>query len=278
VTIGSRNGFYPDDYDELVEDSQSGEMMHQDDAVFSEESNGYILGEDAVSIVTLIESNGDCNDFEWYVHRSDLKKYVKYSNLADLCWFEDFLEKNVYAIPFKGEYSLVTSIDYARKIGMKSGVVGKSEPKFVFDKDGNVESCTITIKRKVDNYVGDYSATVFFDEYYKPPFKKNGYEIKSLWDTKPKTMIAKVAEMHALRMACPEELAQAYIEEDYQAEEKVIDVIEENVKEEVAKIKTEEELKKYYEANKGKGKEFDKLIMNRKNEIKENAKTKTKNS
>jgi len=192
--------------------------------------------------------------------------------------FEDFLEKNVYAIPFKGEYSLVTSIDYARKIGMKSGVVGKSEPKFVFDKDGNVESCTITIKRKVDNYVGDYSATVFFDEYYKPPFKKNGYEIKSLWDTKPKTMIAKVAEMHALRMACPEELAQAYIEEDYQAEEKVIDVIEENVKEEVAKIKTEEELKKYYEANKGKGKEFDKLIMNRKNEIKENAKTKTKNS
>ena len=92
VTIGSRNGFYPDDYDELVEDSQSGEMMHRDDAVFSEESNGYILGEDAVSIVTLIESNGDCNDFEWFVHRLDVKKYVKYSKLADLGWFEAFLE------------------------------------------------------------------------------------------------------------------------------------------------------------------------------------------
>jgi hypothetical protein len=28
------------------------------------------------------------------------------------------------------------------------------------------------------------------------------------------TMIAKVAEMHALRKACPEELAKSYIEEE----------------------------------------------------------------
>ena len=30
--------------------------------------------------------------------------------------FKDFLEKNIYAIPFSSGYSLVTSVDYVRKI------------------------------------------------------------------------------------------------------------------------------------------------------------------
>jgi len=38
--------------------------------------------------------------------------------------FQDFLERNVYAIPYSNTYSLVTSIDYSRKIGAKSGIVG----------------------------------------------------------------------------------------------------------------------------------------------------------
>lgn len=127
--------------------------------------------------------------------------------------FKDFLEKNVYAIPFKTGYSLVTSIDYARKVGMRSGVIGKSAPTFE-EKDGKIVSCTVTIKRKVGETVGDYSETVFFAEYYKA-----GYNGKpSLWDTKPRTMIAKVAEMHALRMACPEELSQSYSEEEVEQE------------------------------------------------------------
>lgn len=122
--------------------------------------------------------------------------------------FKDFLEKNIYAIPFKGAYSLVTSIDYARKIGMRSGVVGKSAP--AFEMDGKkIVSCTVTVKRKVADYIGEYSATVFFDEYTTG---------RNLWTSKPRTMIAKVAEMHALRMACPEEMAQMYVEEEKQAE------------------------------------------------------------
>ncbi len=126
--------------------------------------------------------------------------------------FQDFLEKNVYAIPFKGGYSLITSIDYARKKGMRSGVVGKSAPTFTVKSMAGkevIESCTVTIKRKVNEYVGDYTATVFFNEY------NTG---KNQWATKPRTMIAKVAEMHALRMACPEELSQMYVEEEQQQE------------------------------------------------------------
>ena len=38
---------------------------------------------------------------------------------------KDFLQKNIYAIPYGDKYSLVTSIDYRRKIGARSGIVGK---------------------------------------------------------------------------------------------------------------------------------------------------------
>lgn len=118
--------------------------------------------------------------------------------------FRDFLEKNIYAIPFSGGYSLVTSIDYNRKIGMRSGVVGKSAPEYE-EKDGKVIACSVTVKRKVNDYIGEYTAKVYFEEYDKG---------SNLWKTKPRTMIAKVAEMHALRMACPEELSQSYIEDE----------------------------------------------------------------
>lgn len=137
--------------------------------------------------------------------------------------FKDFLEKNVYAIPFNRgtQYSLITSIDYARKIGMKSGIVGKTAPTFTYNEDKTVESCTITVKKNIEGVIGEFTETVYFDEYYK-----KGYEGKpTLWDTKPRTMIAKVAEMHALRMACPEALSQAYVEEELQKETSNGDVL-----------------------------------------------------
>lgn len=124
--------------------------------------------------------------------------------------FKDFLEKNLYAIPFAGGYSLITSIDYARKIGMRSGVVGKKKPIYTYDDKGKIISCEVTIQKRVNGFVGDFTAEVFFSEYYKAG--RNGKP--SLWDQKPHTMIAKVAEMHALRMACPEEMSQLYVEEE----------------------------------------------------------------
>ena len=73
--------------------------------------------------------------------------------------FKDFLEKNIYAIPFKDSYSLVTSIDYARKVGMRSGIVGKTAPRYEY-KDGKLESCSVTVKRKIGEYIGEFTATV----------------------------------------------------------------------------------------------------------------------
>lgn len=122
--------------------------------------------------------------------------------------FKNFLEKDVYAIKYGDGYSLITSIDYSRKIAMKSNVVGIGRPEYQMSEDGKtIISCSITVKRKVGSTIGEFSAEVYFDEYNT---KKN------LWITKPRTMIAKVAEMHALRKACPEELSIAYVEEEMQ--------------------------------------------------------------
>ena len=169
--------------------------------------------------------------------KSDLVKRAIMEGMMRGYTFADFLEKNVYAIPFKEGYSLVTSVDHARKVGMRSGVVGKSAPSYE-DKDGKIVSCTITIKRKVNEYVGEYTATVYFDEY------NTG---RNQWISKPRTMIAKVAEMHALRMACPEELAQNYSEEEVELENKVAPELDiEAIKKQLDEAKTADQLKKVW--------------------------------
>ena len=133
--------------------------------------------------------------------------------------FKDFLEKNVYAIKYGNNYSLVTSIDHARKRGMHGGVVGTDVPTYTMTEDAEgkpvIESCTVTVKKMFEGgHVGEFSAQVFFDEYYQAGKEYNGKYTPSMWDKKPRTMIAKVAEMHALRKACPDELSQAYVEEE----------------------------------------------------------------
>lgn len=119
--------------------------------------------------------------------------------------FKEFLEKDVYAIKYGSGYSLVTSIGHARKIGSRSGVVGKKAPEHGKDAEGD-EICSVTVLKKTGDYVGEFTASVYFGEY------DTG---KNQWQMRPKTMIAKVAEMHALRMACPEELSQVFTEEEF---------------------------------------------------------------
>lgn len=127
---------------------------------------------------------------------------------------KDFLDKNIYAVPFSGGYTLITSIDYARKIGQRNGVIGKSAPIYEDNEDGSINTCTVTIKKLVEGQIGEFTATVYFKEYSTG---RNQWAVNG----KPRTMIAKVAESHALRMACPEELSQTYVEEEMQSEQRV---------------------------------------------------------
>lgn len=157
--------------------------------------------------------------------------------------FQDFLEKNIYALPYGEKYSLVTSIDYARKLGMRSGVVGVSEPKYE-EKDGRIIACSVTVKRTVGKEIGEFSSKVYFQEYTTGA---------NLWVKKPRTMIAKVAEMHALRKACPEQLSQMYTVDEMddngnstKAETKAT-LIDISVHEKLLKVcKNTEELKKVW--------------------------------
>lgn len=121
--------------------------------------------------------------------------------------FRDFLERNVYAIPFSGGYSLVTSIDYARKIGARSGIVGVDAPVYAIEESMGL-SCSVTVRKIFPNgHIGEFTAKVYLKEF------STG---RNQWVTKERAMIAKVAEAHALRKACPEELAQNYVEEEMQ--------------------------------------------------------------
>jgi len=128
--------------------------------------------------------------------------------------FDEFVKRDVYALPFNGKtgptYSLVTSIDRARKIASRTGqFLGKTAPKYEYDENGAILSCEITVKRLVSGQVGEFSAMVFFKEF------NSG---KNLWLSKPAVMIAKVAEMHALRSAFPEEMSKQYVEEEFDRE------------------------------------------------------------
>lgn len=172
---------------------------------------------------------------------------------------EDIFKKRVYAIKYGEKYNIIFSIDYARALGMKNGIAGVDAPVYE-DKDGKIISCSVTVKRKVGEYVGEYTAKVYFDEY------STG---RNLWQSKPRTMIAKVAEMHALRKACPEELDKAYTEEEMQ-QGSVIDVPNPDVQEKIAELSNIadlNDLKDFYNQNKGLGKAFDKAVSARKKEL-----------
>lgn len=161
---------------------------------------------------------------------------------------KDFMTKKIYATPFwnakaqKQEYALVQSIADVRTIAMKAGQSGKSEPRYSYANNGEeLLSCSVTVWKKDGDDRG-YTATVFFKEYEKPAYKtKDGKEVPGMWQTKPHTMIAKVAEMHALRMAFPEALADAYIEEEFDKDsvKTVVDIDTQVVDEEAKKTAIE---------------------------------------
>jgi len=171
---------------------------------------------------------------------------------------ENFMIGDAYAVQYAGSFNILTSIGYARKVAMRSGQTGKSKPIFVRQENGKFESCEVTIYKK-DGHEHGYTALVFFDEY------NTG---KQQWASKPGTMIAKVAEMHALRMAFPEQMSEMYSEEEMGT----IDITprEDMLAEHrtaIDAITDTEALKEYHEEHAGLGKEFDALIIAKNKEL-----------
>lgn len=124
----------------------------------------------------------------------------------------DPLMKQLYFIKYEGrngnpdKVSYVTSIDSYRIIAARTHeMAGTDEPRFEYDKSGRLTHCSITVYRMVQGQRCPFSAKVKFLEYTTN---------KNLWTSKPETMLAKVAEAHALRKAFPNDLSGIYTQEE----------------------------------------------------------------
>lgn len=114
----------------------------------------------------------------------------------------DPLMKQLYFIKYGSKVSYVTSIDGYRIIAHRTGdFAGVDEPKYEYDKNGKVTHCTITVYKLVRGVKCSFTAKVKFDEYTTN---------RDNWVKLAETMIAKVAEAHALRKAFPQDLSGIY--------------------------------------------------------------------
>ena len=104
------------------------------------------------------------------------------------------------------------AIDGFRVIADRSGqYAGQDEPKFGYDDNGGVLSCTVTVHRIIQGQRVPFTATAFFEEYVQT--KKDGSPTQ-FWAQKPRLMLAKCAESLALRKAFPQDLSGLYTDDE----------------------------------------------------------------
>lgn len=130
----------------------------------------------------------------------------------------------------------------AQRTGELAGVSAPSydKPLREYLKGETPIYCTVTVKRLVKGTVCEFTATVVFSEF------SSG---KQKWLTMPFHMIAKVAESHALRMGFGEETSGLNDETElaaFEATAENTNIEDTTIKEELQRIFTVEELKKYY--------------------------------
>lgn len=100
--------------------------------------------------------------------------------------------------------------DSYRIIADRTGQMDGSETDPEFDDKGALVSATATVWRKDRSH--PYRAKVYLREYIDT---QRSY----LWNTKPITMLCKVAEAQALRMAFPDLLTGSYVPEEFGTDE-----------------------------------------------------------
>jgi hypothetical protein len=88
VERGSRRnrGWYPEGHDSIVYDEWSDDYINVDDAIYSDAYGYYILSDDSVSAIYKIDSDGEPNSDEYYVHNED-RDYISISDVSDTTWY-----------------------------------------------------------------------------------------------------------------------------------------------------------------------------------------------
>lgn len=145
--------------------------------------------------------------------------------------------KQIYAIPRRtknkeGQFvecmTIQTSIDGYRLIAERTGLYAPGpEPTYTYNAQGRVVSATAYIKKQTkDGTWHTISASAYYDEYCQSFVNKNtGERVPTgLWQTMPRTMLAKCAESQALRKAFPAEMSGIYTKEEM--EQADVEIIE----------------------------------------------------
>jgi phage recombination protein Bet len=126
----------------------------------------------------------------------------------------DPLAKQISVIRFGSSWQMIVTIDGYRAIAEQTGKYAGSDapiftygepPAYTSSKKMIPESATVTVYKIVSGTRCPFTATVFWDEY-------NGG--RNNWVSMPRTMLAKVAESHALRKAFPAVLSGTYTQEE----------------------------------------------------------------
>ncbi len=102
--------------------------------------------------------------------------------------------KEIYPLKFSGRLSFMTSIGGLRKVAHASGKYLGCKITVLRGDKNEIISATAVVKKMVGNVVAEFEATTIFDEY------SSG---RDNWAKIPQSMISKVAESAALRMAFP---------------------------------------------------------------------------
>ena len=102
-------------------------------------------------------------------------------------------KREIYAVTFKGQTNIITGYEVYLKRAERTGKLNGVKVKF--ETEGNDIKCVVEISRK------DWSMP-FVHEVYMSEYNTH----QALWQTKPRTMLRKVAMSQAYRMAFPDEL------------------------------------------------------------------------
>ncbi|WP_285123947.1 phage recombination protein Bet [Lactococcus petauri] len=143
--------------------------------------------------------------------------------------------KEVYFVKYKDSPAqIVVSRDFYRKRAMANpNFAGIEVGVIVQEEDGSIKNLDGAFKTKNQELVGAWArvhlknheipiyVAVSYDEYvqmkdvYENNRKTGRKEPNAMWTAKPCTMLTKVAESQALRMAFPDEFSGTYGEEEY---------------------------------------------------------------
>ena len=122
----------------------------------------------------------------------------------------DPLAKQIYYIRRKGKGTVQVAIDGLRLIADRTGrYAGADAAEFMGTTEGGYpQIARVTVYKMVGGQRCPFSSSVRWEEYY--PGDDQGFT----WRRMPHTMLAKVAEAHALRRAFPADLSGLYSHEE----------------------------------------------------------------